>query len=142
MDERYERFNEITFETYCKAAIDKSVLKERQRKAKRAEKEVPFSALSDIDIEAIPTEDAVVEYVDNEKVLFTIDGQMIMIRNLRIGQAISFLLPRDREIIVLFYFAGKNEAEIAERFRVDRTTINRRRRAAEQKLRKLLEDER
>lgn len=142
MDERYERFNEITFEAYCKAAIDKGVLKERQRKAKRAEKEVLFSALSDRDIDAIPIEDEVVECIDNEKVFFTIDGQAIMIRNLRIGQAISFLLPRDREIIILFYFAGKNEAEIAERFRVDRTTINRRRRAAEQKLRKLLEDER
>ena len=142
MDERYDRFNEITFEAYCKAAIDKSVLKERQRKAKRAEKEVPFSALSDTDIDAIYTEDEVVECIDNEKVFFTIDGQAIMIRNLRIGQAISFLLPRDREIIILFYFAGKNEAEIAERFRVDRTTINRRRRAAEKKLRKILEDQR
>ena len=49
MDERYERFNEITFEAYCKAAIDKAVLKERQRKAARAEKEIPFSALTDID---------------------------------------------------------------------------------------------
>ena len=142
MDERYDRFNEITFEAYCKAAIDKGVLKERQRKAKRAEKEVPFSALSNIDIEAIPTEDEVVKCVDNEKIFFSIDGQIIMIRNLRIGQAISFLLPRDREIIILFYFVGKNETEIAKRFRVDRTTINRRRRAAEQKLKRLLEEER
>ena len=68
MDERYDRFNEITFEAYCKAAIDKGVLKERQRKAKRAEKEVSFSALSDIDIEAIPTEDEVVECVDEYSV--------------------------------------------------------------------------
>ena len=142
MDERYDRFNEITFEAYCKAAIDKSVLKERQRKAMRAEKEVLFSVLPDIDMQVVPAVDEVIELLDEEKVFFSIDGQVIPIRSLRIGQAISFLLPRDREIIVLFYFAGKKEEEIAKRFRVDRTTINRRRRAAEQKLRKLLEDER
>lgn len=141
MDERYERFNEITFEAYCKAAIDKAVLKERQRKAARAEKEIPFSALTDIDAYSIPTADAAIDHVDDEKISFIIDGQAIPIRSLRIGKAISFLLPKDREIIVLFYFAEKKEMEIAKRFNVDRTTINRRRRAAEEKLRKLLEDD-
>ena len=142
MDERYDRFNEITFEAYCKAAIDKGVLKERRRKALRAEKEVPFSTLADIDKQAVPAEDEVIDHLDHGEIFFVIDGQVIMIRSLRIGQAISFLLPQEREIIVLFYFAGKKDVEIAKRFHVDRTTINRRRRAAEQKLRELLEDER
>ena len=93
-------------------------------------------------MQVVPAVDEVIDSLDEEKVFFAIDGQVIPVRNLRIGQAISFLLPRDREIIVLFYFAGKKEGEIAKRFHVDRTTINRRRRAAEQKLRKLLEDER
>ena len=45
MDEksRYERFNEITFEAYCKAAINNAVLKVRQRRAQREKREVLLS---------------------------------------------------------------------------------------------------
>ncbi len=40
MDEqnRYERFNEITFEAYCKKAIDRAILKVRQRQAARSKR--------------------------------------------------------------------------------------------------------
>ena len=47
MDEksRYEYFNEITFEAYCKRAIDRAILKARQRQAARAKREISLSEL-------------------------------------------------------------------------------------------------
>ena len=44
-NERFERYNEITFEAYCKAAIDHAIRRGIQKKERRAEMERPLSAL-------------------------------------------------------------------------------------------------
>ena len=36
-NERFERYNEITFEAYCKAAIDHAIRRGIQKKERRAE---------------------------------------------------------------------------------------------------------
>lgn len=43
MATRYERYNEITFDAYCKAAVDKAILKERLKKAARGQPEQSWS---------------------------------------------------------------------------------------------------
>ena len=42
MNERFERYNEITFEAYCKAAIDNAIHRGVRKKERRAEREPPF----------------------------------------------------------------------------------------------------
>ncbi len=49
----YEQFNEVTFESYCKKAIDRAILKGRIKKSARAEQEISLSTLTD---EALPVE--------------------------------------------------------------------------------------
>ena len=47
-NERFEqRYNEITFEAYCKAAIDHAIRRGIQKKERRAEMERPLAALND-----------------------------------------------------------------------------------------------
>ena len=47
MNERFERYNEITFEAYCKAAIDNAVHRGVRKKERRAELEPPLTELND-----------------------------------------------------------------------------------------------
>ena len=42
-NERFERYNEITFEAYCKAAIDNAVHRGVRKKERRAEREPPLT---------------------------------------------------------------------------------------------------
>ena len=43
MNERFERYNEITFEAYCKAAIDNAIHRGVRKKERRAEREPPLT---------------------------------------------------------------------------------------------------
>ena len=44
MDQRYELFNEILFDSYCKTCISNAILKERERKIARLQAATPFSS--------------------------------------------------------------------------------------------------
>lgn len=57
----------------------------------------------------------------------------------RLAQALSYLLPKDREIVLLSYFAELTDGEVAQRVKVSRPTVQRRKNAALGKLRKMLE---
>ena len=69
MDEksRYEYFNEITFEAYCKRAIDRAILKARQRQAARAKREISLSELPENALYDVGTEDGELERAEAER---------------------------------------------------------------------------
>ena len=108
---RYERFNEMLFESYCKTCIDNAISKSQ----------------------------AGLEEIEEEHEDFFIRGNMFRVRNRRIGRALTYLLPRDREIILLYYFAEMNDDEIAAELRMSRATVQRRRTLAKLKSKDLLE---
>ena len=80
------------------------------------------------------------EEVEEAHERFFVRGNIFQVQDPRIGQAISYLLPRDREIILLYYFAEMNDDEIANELRISRATVQRRRTLAKLKLKELLED--
>lgn len=140
MATRYERFNEITFEAYCRAAIDKSTLKERLKKAARTQWEKPFSAFPDAAVQAFALEDTEINRIETESMTFQILGEKIQVNDAKLGQALLSLLPREREIIMLRYFVCLKDTEIARRLTMSRATVQRRRKKAEMKLRMFMED--
>lgn len=140
MDARYEQFNELTFEAYIKSAIDKSVLKARIRKAARQEKEQPVSTLADAVLNALAAEDAdsIQDEMDCE--VFDVRGIKVPVYGQSLGQALYHLMPQDREIILLYFFLGLDDLKISKVVHLSRSTIQRRRNAAMDKLRTFLED--
>ena len=140
MTSRYEAFNEVTFEAYIKSAVDKSVLKGRLKKAARSQCEPSYSTLSDAALHALSHEDDGIKQAERSYRIFQVRGTSIPIHSERLGQALSSLMPRDREIILLYFFVGKKTAQIAKMMDVDPTTIQRRRRAAVEKLRDFMEN--
>lgn len=112
-NERFERYNEITFEAYCKAAIDNAIRRGVHKKERRAEMERPLSEVNDALLFKLnpsnPPQDAVLE----EAVTFDVCGQCIVVHNAELGQAITYLPRRKREITLLYFFADLTDAEIA-----------------------------
>ena len=140
MDEksRYERFNEITFEAYCKAAINNAILRVRQRRAQREKREVLLSDLPENALYDVGTEDGELERAEAERCVFRVRGIDVAVSDERLAQAISCLLPKNREIVLLSYFAELTDEEVAQRVNLSRSTVQRRRTSALDKLREML----
>lgn len=140
MDEksRYEYFNEITFEAYCKKAIDRAILKARQRQAARAKREISLSELPENALYDVGTEDGELERAEAERRFFHVRGVDVAVSDERLARAISYLLPKDREIVLLSYFAELTDEEVSQRVNLSRPTVQRRRTAALDKLREML----
>lgn len=134
MNERFERFNEITFEAYCKTAIDNAVRYAAMKKQKRAEIERPLSELND----AILYRLCAVQQPEGEAqetVMFYAGDLEIPVQDPEIAQALSFLPQQKREIILLSYFEKMSDSQIARRLKTSKSTIQRQRAAAISKLR-------
>ena len=115
---RYEDYNEMLYEAYCKAAIDNAILKARQKKAAYGQLVSSPSDLSDAELLS-PAEEWEPELPD-EPFTYHIRGQTIQVKDRRLGQALSGLLPRDREIILLYYFLGLRDEAVAKRLNMGR----------------------
>lgn len=139
MGTRYEKFNEVTFEAYVKSAIDKSILKERLKKAARGQREQSYFTLTDAMLHEISYEDAGIKQVERTCRAFQVRGLNISVYGEKLGQALSYLIPRDREIILLYFFVGEKTDKIAHLINVAPTTVRRRRKVALRKLRDYLE---
>ena len=134
---RYEDYNEMMYESYCKVAIDNAILKARMRKAAHGRIMRPLSGLLDTEL-VLLAKDMEIE-LPEECLTFYLQGQEIKIKDLRLGQALFSLFPKDREIILLHYFLELRDEAIAKRLNISRATVQRRREAAHKKLRTLLE---
>ena len=139
MATRYERYNEITFDAYCKAAVDKAILKERLKKAGKGQREQPLSSLTEKDIPAVPMDKSEQSRLEDTALTFQVSGEIITVKGVKLGQAIACLLPKERSIILLRYFRGMRDGEIAQRLNMARATVQRKRKKAEAKLRLFLE---
>lgn len=137
---RYEKFNEMTFEAYCKKAIDNAVKKERQKKAARSKLEQSLSVLTDSVLYALSVNNEATEQVEEPCCVFHVRDMDFPICDPKLSAALSYLMPRDREIVLLYFFKGLKDADIAPLVHISRSTVGRRRHAAMVRLRELMEN--
>ena len=135
---RYEDYNEMLYEAYCKAAIDNAILKERMKKAAHSQMVRPLSELSEAELLSL-ADDPMPEVPEVFTTYHTLSGD-VPIHNPRLGQALASLLPRDREIVLFYYFLGLRDEAIAKRLNMSRATVQRRREKAQKKLKTILEE--
>ena len=88
---RYEDYNEMLYEAYCKAAIDNAILKARQKKAAHGQLVASLSDLSDADLLSLA--DKWEPELPDDFFTYHIQGQTIQIKDQKLGQALSSLLP-------------------------------------------------
>ena len=135
---RYEDYNEMLYEAYCKAAIDNAIRKARLKKTAHGQLVSSLSDLSDADLLSLADEWE--PELPDKPLTYHTQGQAIQIKDQKLGQALSGLLPRDREIILLYYFLGLRDEAVAKRLNMSRATVQRRREKAQKKLKMILEE--
>ena len=137
-DERYKRYNSMTFETYCKTSIDHAISRGSSQKARRAQQEVSLSDFSDDYLGVNCTELEVLISEKSKPVVFSVKDIEISVYNKELAQALRTLTPQKRNILLLAYFLGKNDANIAQNMNLSRSAVQRRRATALEIMRKLM----
>ena len=137
---RFERFNEIIFESYCMKSVLNAIKKERNRKDARGEVEQSLSTLTNAILYALSTEDDEVIQAKKPHQIFCVHGGNIPIYDPKLSCALSHLMPADREIVLLYFFRELTDEKIAPLVHMSRPTVSRRRKAATRRLRELMED--
>ena len=137
---RFERFNEMIFESYCMKSVLNAIKKEQNRKDARGEVEQSLSTLTDAMLYALSTEDDEMIQAEKPHQIFCIHGRNIPIYDPKLSCALSHLMPADREIVLLYFFRELTDEKIAPLVHMSRPTVSRRRKAATRRLRELMED--
>ena len=106
----------------------KKVLREESRDyerqlARRREKETIFSDLPD----AVLSQMGEIDDYPSDHTYFDVLDYRIAVRNEQLAKALASLPSKKRDVVLLAFFLDMNDSEIAEKFNVVRTTIQRRR---------------
>lgn len=126
---------EMAFDAFCKTLIRNESINAHKEYARRAKREVSLSSLS-------PDEWNMLSHCDKERSIserFFAQGQSVDVSDAALSNALHFLPPIHREVILLSYFLELSDVEIGQLLKVDARTVGYRRKSALKKLREYLE---
>lgn len=124
------------FEVFCIRVLQNEA-RDCYRELKRINKKIVlFSELTE---EQLNSFCSMQEY-SSDFYLFETNGYKIKIRNATLGEAINKLPKKKQDIILLSFFLGMSEADIARRLKVGQSTVHYHKSNSLQELKKLMEE--
>lgn len=130
-----QEYHVHAFDAFCKRVIRNAAV-DAFRKNKRKQKvEMDIDDSMIAYIHSIQTHDTYTLYSRT----YYVKEQPIVVRDKNLGEALQYIIPQKRAVILLSYFAGYNDTEVANILGVSPTSIARRKKSALLRLRELLE---
>ena len=130
-----QEYHVHAFDAFCKRVIRNAAV-DAFRKTKRKQKvEMDIDDPMIAYIHSIQTHDTYTLYSRT----YYVKEQPIVVRDKNLGEALQYIIPQKRAVILLSYFAGYNDTEVANILGVSPTSIARRKKSALLHLRELLE---
>lgn len=123
------------FDSFCKKVLREESRDYERQLAHSLEREITFSDLS----ESILSQIGVMDEYPSDHTYFDVLDYRVAVRNNQLAKALASLPSKKRDVVLLAFFLDMNDAEIAEKFNVVRTTIQRRRTSSLAELKSRLE---
>lgn len=133
--EQFHTFQEQTFDSFITHLVTNEGKNARKEIARRAEKEIAMSQLMNSELARL----AVTDTYNVEGMTFSINDEIVIVKDMLLGQAIASLPPMRRKVILLSYFLGKNDPQIAKLLKLTPNAIRYRRQTTLQRLKEILE---
>lgn len=135
IQEELVTYHEAAFDAYCK-----KVIRNAARMARRKNNSVQKATISMNDnleyhLKAIQQED----YYSTYKRIFVVRNMKIVVRDQTVGEALQYVMPNKRSILLLSYFGGFSDVEIAAMLDMTAANVGYLRKQGLIKLRSLLE---
>ena len=124
------------FDRICKMALKSEVTDYIRHLVYRQRYEILFSEMSKKELDQLFTMD---EY-NAESHCFQVLGYDIEVKSTLIAEALQTLTEKKRDVILLAYFMGMSDAEIASEMNLVRSTINEHRKRSLELLKKVMEE--
>ena len=83
---------------------------------------------------------SVIDEYDSEYFDFRALGYDIRLKDMLLAEALNTLTERKRDVIMLSYFQGLSDADIARKLNLDRSTVNEHRKRSLELLKQMMEE--
>lgn len=133
--EEFHAYQENAFDAFCRAVIRNESIDAHRELATQARREVAISTLTPEALLALSTEDTYLPY----RKTFYVGQHAIHICDEDLGEALQYIIPQRRDVLLLHYFLGYSDSRIAQLLRIPLATVSYRKKAALNRLRDLLE---
>ena len=132
----FEHIVRIQFNALIMTVIKRTVKSKKRQFARRSKREVLFCELSDMkQLECGTTDNYSCDYIS-----FEVLNNTIQVSNEKLAVALHKLSEKQRDVILLRYFQGMSDQEIAELYHVSRSAVYCRRSNGLKKLKALLKE--
>lgn len=133
--QQFKTYQEQTFDAYCKKLIRNESTDAYRELAYRASHEVQLSALPETEWMQLGAEDIYRPYSQS----FSVMGHSITVYDRDLAEALQYILPQQRQILLLFYYLEYTDVEIGYMLGISNHAVRIRRAAALRRLQMLLE---
>ena len=132
-DRHYEH-KQHAFDSFCKKVLKCEAYNGYREISRRQSREVAFSELPEDSMEQLASYDRYPwEYTS-----FPVGGDVILIEDDRLAEALNALPQDGRDILLMYFFLDMADREIAKRMNMARRTVNARRQKAYRLLKELM----
>ena len=136
--EKFNLYQEQIFDSFNKRIIKHIGIDIHNEDEALAKVETSISCLPFKEAAKLSTEDTY-QLEDSSVMRFEVYGFPVEVKDPLLGQALLSLPPKRRDVILLFYFADRNEPQIGQLLHIATMTVNTRRKKALSALREILE---
>ena len=124
------------FDRKCKLALKGELVDYTRHIDYLSKHEVILSELKERELEKL----FVIDEYDGEYFDFQALGYDIQLKDTLLAEALNELTERKREVIMLSYFQGLSDADIARKLNLDRSTVNEHRKRSLELLKQMMEE--
>lgn len=132
-DRHYEH-KQHTFDSYCKKVLKCEAYNGYREISRRQKREILFCELPEETMAQL----AAYDRYPWEYTSFPVGGEVILIEDDRLAEALTALPPENRDILLMYWFLEMADREIAEYLHMARRTVNTRRQKAYRLLKELM----
>ncbi len=133
--EEFELYIVKTFDAFCKKVIRNAAIDIHREISRQREREKSFSDLSESELESLSVADTYNIYAKEFDVL----GETVTVRDPDLGDALQYIQPQLRNIVLMRHYLDMSNTEIASKLNISNSTVAYRMNIALKQLRELIE---
>ena len=131
-----ELYHECSFDAFCKKAIRNLAVDAKRIYWKKTMTTSDEELLATY-VKSIMTEDTYT--LNNYEKIYYVNGLKVVVTNETVGEALKFIMPNKRAVLLLSFFMDYRDSEIARTLRITNSTVAYRKKQALKQLKLLLE---
>lgn len=135
----FYRYKEKAFDSFCKTMVRNASVDCKRAIFHQFNHEISFTDLAPKEIEDLSQIVYQELSLQEHTTLFRVQGETVQIEDRALGKAMQYLMPEQRDIVLLHYFRHFNDRAIADLLHCSPDTVRLRRHKALQQLRRELE---